>query len=108
LGLKATPIVQFCFGATVIGIAPQVPLPLKLYSASDGIALEIASEFTAPVFAIVTFFVSVCPTATLPYASETVTDTVVIGVDVAVGVALAVEVALGVEVTVDVAVTVAV
>ena len=96
LGVNATPIVQFVLGATVIGIAPQVPVPLKAYSESDGVALEIVSECDAPVFATVTFFVTVWPIATLPNASEAVTDTVVVGVAVVVGVEVAVEVAVAV------------
>ena len=100
LGVKATPIVQFVLGATVMGITPQVPVPLKAYSESDGVALEIASAFVAPVFVTVTVFVTVWPTATLPNASEAVTDTVVVGVAVAVGEAVAVGVAVAVDVAV--------
>lgn len=106
LGANVTPIVQLVLGATVMGIAPQVPVPLRLYSGSDGIALAIASEFVAPVFAIVTVFVDAWPTAVLANASEAVTDTVVIGVAVAVAVAVAVEVEVAVAVEVGVAVAV--
>ena len=92
LGVNATPIVQFVLGATVMGITPQVPVPLRAYSESDGVALEITSECVAPVFATVTVFVNVWPTAVLTNASEAVTDTVVVGVAVAVGVEVAVAV----------------
>lgn len=43
-GVKATPSVHEVLGATVIGIAPQVPVSLKAYSESDGVALEMSSE----------------------------------------------------------------
>ena len=48
-GVNDTPIVQFVLGATVIGIAPQVPVPLRAYSESDGVALETTSGWAAPV-----------------------------------------------------------
>jgi len=48
-GVNDTPIVQFALGATVIGIAPQVPVPLKVYSESDAIALETINGWVAPV-----------------------------------------------------------
>ena len=43
LGVNATPSVQFALAATVIGIAPQVPVPLSTYSGSEVIALETTS-----------------------------------------------------------------
>jgi hypothetical protein len=48
-GVNDTPIVQFVFGATVIGITPQVPVPLSTYSESDGVAPDTTSEWAAPV-----------------------------------------------------------
>jgi hypothetical protein len=48
-GVNDTPIVQFVLGAMVIGIAPQVLVPLRAYSESDGIALETTSGWVAPV-----------------------------------------------------------
>ena len=108
-GVNATPSVQLVLGATVIGIAPQVPLPLRAYSAgSDDIAFDMISELVAPVFLTVRLFVTVWPTATLPNVSEAVTDTVVVGVVVAVGMAVAVEVDVAVDVAVWVAVAVVV
>jgi hypothetical protein len=78
-------------GATVIGIAPHVPVPLKAYSAgSDDVVLPMNSEWVAPVLETVRFLVSVWPRATLPNASDAVTDTVVVGVAVGLGVADAV------------------
>ena len=59
-GVNATPRVQFALGATVIGIAPHVPVPLRTYSAgSDDIALDTTSECVAPVLVIVRLFVTV-------------------------------------------------
>ena len=49
LGANVNPIVQFVLGATVMGIAPQVPVPLREYSESDGVALETTSGWLAPV-----------------------------------------------------------
>ncbi len=49
LGVNATPSVQFVLGATVTGIAPQVPPPVREYSESDGVALEMTSEWVLPV-----------------------------------------------------------
>jgi hypothetical protein len=49
LGVNAIPSVQFVLGATVMGIGPQVPVPLSAYSGSDGVALETISEWVAPV-----------------------------------------------------------
>jgi hypothetical protein len=49
LGVNEIPSVQFVLGATVIGIAPQLPEPLKMYSGSDGVALETISGCVAPV-----------------------------------------------------------
>ena len=108
-GVNATPSVQVVFGATVIGIAPHVPVPLRAYSAgSDDVALLMTSEWLAPLLSTVRFFVRVCPRATLPNASDAVTDIVVVGVDVGVAVAVAVAVDVGVLVAVAVAVLVAV
>ena len=44
LGVKATPSVHDAPCASVTGIAPHVPVPLKTYSESDGVALEMTSE----------------------------------------------------------------
>ena len=108
-GVNATPSVQVVFGATVIGIAPHVPVPLRAYSAgSDDVALPMTSEWLAPALSTVRFFVRVCPRATLPNASDAVTDIVVVGVDVGVVVAVAVDVGVLVAVAVDVAVAVTV
>jgi hypothetical protein len=91
VGVNLTPIVQMVLGATVIGIAPHVPVPLKAYSAgSDDVVLPMNSEWVAPVLETVRFLVSVWPRATLPNASDAVTDTVVVGVAVGLGVADAV------------------
>jgi hypothetical protein len=61
LGEYDTPNVHFVFGATVIGIAPQVPAPLSENSVgSDDDALETMSELAAPVLLMVRrFFVTV-------------------------------------------------
>ena len=48
-GVNAIPIVQFVLGATVTGNAPQVPVPFRAYSESDGVALETTSGCIAPV-----------------------------------------------------------
>jgi hypothetical protein len=105
LGVNATPSVQMVLGATVIGIGPHVPVPLRVNSAgSDDVALPMTSEWIAPVLSTVRFFVGVWPKATLPNASDAVTDTVVVGV--AVGVAVATTVAVAVDVAVAVAVDV--
>ena len=59
-GVKATPRVQLEIGATVIGIAPQVPVPLSEYSAgSDDIAPETISGWILPVLVTVRVFVTV-------------------------------------------------
>jgi hypothetical protein len=87
-----------------MGMAPHVPVPLSAYSGSDGVALEMISEWVGPVLEIVRFFVRDCPTATLPNASEGVTEMEVVGVAVAVGVEVAVFVAVWVAVEVGVAV----
>jgi hypothetical protein len=116
-GVNATPSVQFVLGATVIGTAPQVPLPLRAYSAgSDEMAFGMISGLVAPVFLTVRFFVTVWPTGTLPNASDAVTDIEVVGVEVGVAdpvgvdvkVPVALVVAVGVSVTVAVWVAVAV
>jgi len=110
-GANDTPSVQFVFGASVIGIAPQVPVPLSVDSAgSDDIAFEMISGLVDPVFLTVRFFVTVWPTATLPNASDAVTDIEVVGVAVGVGVVVGVgvNVALVVAVAVGVGAAVAV
>src|SRR3984957_7504329 len=107
VGVNATPSVQVVLGASVIGIAPQVPVPLRAYSAgSDDVTLPITNEWLPPVLSTVRFFVSVCPRATLPNASDAVTDIVVVGVDVGVAVAVAVDVAVLVAVAMAVPVAV--
>jgi len=109
LGVNATPSVQDDLGATVTGIAPQVPAPLMAYSAgSDDFALEITSGLVLPVLVTVRFFATVWPTATFPNASEPVTDIDVVGVAVGVTVAVAVGVAVGVRVSVGVPIAVGV
>ena len=118
-GMKVIPSVQVVLGATVIGIAPQVPVPLKEYSArSDDVALPMTRGWSAPVLSTVTVLVRVWPTAMLPNASDALTDIVVVGVEVgvavgvmlwvAVAVIVLVLVAVGVVVTVAVGVAVAV
>ena len=59
VGVNATPIVHDVAGATVTGIAPQVPVPLTAYSGSDGVALEMINGMLLPVLLTVTFFVTV-------------------------------------------------
>ena len=55
-GANATSSVQFVLGATVIGIAPQVPPPVTVKcTGSDDIALEIINECVVP--RLVTFAV---------------------------------------------------
>jgi hypothetical protein len=105
-GVNFTPIVQMVLGATVMGIAPQVPVPLSEYSGSDDVALETISGWVAPEFSTVRFFVSAWPRETLPNAREVVTVIVVVGVPV--GVAVAVGVAMRVAVAVVVLVLLAV
>lgn len=105
-GVNAIASVHDVLGASVTGIAPQVPLLPAENSGSDEIALEMISELAAPVLWTVRVLVAVWPTATLPKASEAVTVSVVVGVPV--GVAVAVEVAVGVAVAVKVVVAVAV
>jgi hypothetical protein len=98
-GVNATPSVQVVLGATVIGIAPHVPVPLRANSAgSDDVALPMISEWFAPVLSTVRFLTSVWPRATLLNASDAVTDVVVVGV--AVGVTVATKVAVAVDVAV--------
>jgi len=90
-GANDTPSVQFVFGASVIGIAPQVPVPLNVDSAgSDDIAFEMISGLVDPVFLTVRFLVAVWPTGTLPNASDAVTVIDVVGVEVGVAVAVGV------------------
>ena len=100
LGVNATASVHVVLGATVSGIAPQVPPLLGENSGSDEIALEMISELAGPVLWTVTILVAVWPTAVLPKMSEAVTVSVVVGV--AVGVAVAVEEAVAVAVGVAV------
>jgi hypothetical protein len=89
VGVNATPSVQVVLGATVIGIAPHVPVPLRANSAgSDDVALPMISEWVAPVLSTVRFLTSVWPRATLLNASDAV------GVAVATKVAVAVDVAV--------------
>src|ERR1700691_5470484 len=107
-GVNVTPIVQMVLGATVMGIAPQVPVPLSEYSGSDDVALETISGWVAPEFSTVRFFVSAWPRETLPNARDVVTVIVVVGVGVPVGVAVTVGVAMRVAVAVVVLVLVAV
>jgi len=98
-GVNATASVHDVLGATVTGIAPQVPVSLRANSAgSDEAALEMTRELVAPVFLTVRVLVVVWPTATLPNASDAVSDIVVVGVAVAVGVAVEVMVAVDVAV----------
>jgi hypothetical protein len=107
-GLNATPSVQDFRGATLTGIAPQVPCPFNAYSGSEVAALETISWFLLPLLDTVTVLGEVVPTATLPKASGEVTDIEVVGVAVGVGVTVAVAVAVEVAVAVAVAVGVAV
>lgn len=88
LGANATPSVHDDLGATVTGIGPHVPVPLRAYSESDDVAAEMTSELGLPVLSTVRFLATVWPTATLPNAIEAVTVIEVVGV--AVGVAVAV------------------
>lgn len=59
LGVNETPSVQFPLGETVIGIAPHVPVPLRAYSGSDGVALDTTNGWVAPVLVTVRFLVTV-------------------------------------------------
>lgn len=107
-GMKVIPSVQVVLGATVMGIAPQVPVPLKAYSVeSDDVALAMTRGWFAPVLSSVTVLVKVWPTATLPNASDAITDIVVVGVEVGVAVGVTLWVAVGVPVAVVVPVVVA-
>ncbi len=95
-GVNATLSVQFVLRGIVTGIAPQVPLPFRTYSAgSDEIAFDMISELVAPVFLTVRFFVTVWPTGTLPNASDAVTDIEVVGVEVGVVAKVAVGLPVG-------------
>src|SRR5580693_7145498 len=92
-----------------MGSGPQVPVPLRAYSGSEGVAAETVSGLVLPVLVTVTVvLVEVCPTAVLAKASDAVTDIEVVGVAVGVAVAVAVLVAVAVAVAVSVAVAVAV
>jgi hypothetical protein len=51
--------VQLVEGATVIGIGPQVPVPLNAYSGSDAIALETTSGWILPLLVTVRLLVTV-------------------------------------------------
>jgi hypothetical protein len=105
LGVNATANVHDVLGASITGIAPHVPPPVNAYSKSDAVALAIINGFFAPVLVTVAFLVTVRPTATVPNASDAVTDIDVVAV--AVGIAVDVEVAVAVAVSVAVAVAVA-
>ena len=59
LGVNETRSVQLPLGATVIGIAPHVPVPLITYSGSDDVALDTTSGWVAPVLVTVRVFVTV-------------------------------------------------
>lgn len=107
-GLNAIPNTHELLGPTTTGSAPHDPVPLTVYSPSDGVTPETISGCAAPVFENVIVLVTVCPTTTFPNASDAVTDTDVVGTAVGVAVALAVAVAVAVEVAVAVAVGVAV
>ena len=107
-GVKATPSEHDLRGPTDTGIAPQVPFPFKAYSGSVVIALETINGFLLPLLDTVTVLAEVVPTATLPNASEELTDTVVVAVAVGVAVIVAVAVEVAVAVAVGVAVAVAV
>ena len=108
-GTKVIPSVQVVLGATVVGIAPHVPVPLKEYSVgSEDVAPPMTRGWVAPVLSTVTVLVRICPMATLPNASDAVTDIVVVGVEVGVAVCVAVGVPVAVLVLVLVAVDVAV
>ena len=108
LGVNATPSVHDDLGATVTGIGPHVPVPLRAYSESDDVAAEMTSELVLPVLSTVRCLAAVWPMATLPNVSEAVTVMEVVGVAVGVAVAVAVAVAVRVEVAVKVGVAVAV
>ena len=58
-GVNDTPSVQFVLGASEIGIEPHVPVPLRAYSESEGVALETSNGWIAPVLVTVRFFVTV-------------------------------------------------
>jgi len=59
-GVNATPSVHVVLGATVIGMAPHVPVPLRTYSAgSDDVTLPMNNEWVAPVLLTVRFLMSV-------------------------------------------------
>jgi len=53
------PTVHEVDGATVTGIGPQVPVPLRTYSESDGVGAEITRELILPVLWTVRVFVTV-------------------------------------------------
>lgn len=103
-GVNATPSEHDLRGATVTGIAPQVPFPLSAYSGSDVVALEINSGWVLPLLDTVTVLADVAPTATSPNASEEAADIEVVGVAVGVAVIVAVAVVVAVAVAVAVAV----
>src|SRR5579862_3439029 len=108
LGVNATPSVHDPSAATVTGIAPQVPVPLRTYSGSEGEALETISGWVLPVLWIVRFFVTVSPKETFPNASDAVTVIEVVGVGVGAKVVVTVGVAGGVPPGLGVTVIVAV
>jgi len=59
LGKNEIPSVQCVPCATVTGSMPQVPVPLRAYSGSDGVAAETISALVLPVLVTVTVFVVV-------------------------------------------------
>jgi hypothetical protein len=88
LGVNVTASVHDDLGATVAGRPPHVPVPLRVYSEADEVALEMTSEVVLPVLWTVRVFVTELLIGTLPNESE-VGATVMVGgagVGVAVGV----------------------
>src|SRR6202046_2233819 len=89
LGENEIPSVQCVPCASVMGSGPQVPVPLRAYSGSEGVAGETGSVLVLPLLVTVpVVLVEVCPTAVLAKASDAVTDIEVVGVAVAVAVAV--------------------
>ena len=107
LGVNAIPSVHEVTGATVTGIAPQVPVPLRTYSESDGVALEMTSA-AWPLLVTVRNLVTVSPTGSFPSANDAGTPASGVGVALGVGVAVRLAVAVAVRLAVAVAVRVAV
>ena len=54
LGENEIPSVQCVPCASVTGSGPQVPVPLRAYSGSEGVAAETISELVLPVLVTVT------------------------------------------------------